>query len=67
MGAAPDIEADIELGDLADRLFAGNAVPDHMKRPDRNFGKFLDEKGFLRFRHRGASVGEAKRRDKPPG
>src|SRR3712207_7239624 len=30
VGAPPDVEADVQLGDLSDGLFAGDAVADHV-------------------------------------
>src|SRR5688572_10744784 len=52
---AADVEADVELWNLANRFLARDAVPDDVNRPERDLGKFLNEKRLL-FSHGRAEV-----------
>ena len=48
VGGAADVEADVELGDLDEGFFAGDAVADHVELAERDAGEFLNEKRFVR-------------------
>ena len=43
VGAAADVEADVELGDLDDRLLARDAVADDVVLAEGDLGELLDE------------------------
>ena len=50
VGGSADVEADVELGDLDDGFFAGDAIADDVegagRRAERELGETLDQEGL---------------------
>ena len=69
VGSAADVEADVQLRDLHDRLLAGDAVADDVESTRAGFGEFLDEERFFGnddfFRHKSVTLTNCKGFQKP--